>query len=252
MTIGRVGPSRMTSSGVSSNRPCTCSPTPDATQQFFGTADYDTARYISDALGQHTVSFEARSSSRQIALSLKPGASSRVGHEALPAWIDRLELREILDKEPGLGAVATQQGDAARQVFRAAELAKFIEEERHAVRRLAGRAGDCVQHQADEAAHEAQAGAKPVGLDGEMNRRGSIISGGTLAKRWSLQWPSIRMRGSTSQESPAFRPLGVGIHCFRNGARDRRKQVSRRSRAARCRRSRLSPTAISSNPSRPP
>lgn len=48
----------------------------NTTQQFFGTADYDSARYISDALGQHTISFETRSSSQQITLSLKPGTSS--------------------------------------------------------------------------------------------------------------------------------------------------------------------------------
>ena len=48
----------------------------NTTQQFFGTADYDTARYISDALGRHAISFETRSSSRQITLSLKPGTSS--------------------------------------------------------------------------------------------------------------------------------------------------------------------------------
>jgi type IV secretory pathway TraG/TraD family ATPase VirD4 len=48
----------------------------NTTQQFFGTADYDTARTISDSLGQHTISFQTSSASRQTAWSLKPGSSS--------------------------------------------------------------------------------------------------------------------------------------------------------------------------------
>jgi type IV secretion system protein VirD4 len=35
----------------------------NTTQQYFGTADYDTARYISDALGQHTIRFHTASRS---------------------------------------------------------------------------------------------------------------------------------------------------------------------------------------------
>ena len=48
----------------------------NTSQQFFGTADYDTARYISDALGQHTIRFETASRSQHSASRLKPGTFS--------------------------------------------------------------------------------------------------------------------------------------------------------------------------------
>ena len=35
----------------------------NTSQQFFGTADYDTARYLADALGQQTIRYETRSAS---------------------------------------------------------------------------------------------------------------------------------------------------------------------------------------------
>ena len=48
----------------------------NTTQQFFGTADYDTARYISDALGQHTIRFDTTSRSHHGGWRLKPGTVS--------------------------------------------------------------------------------------------------------------------------------------------------------------------------------
>ena len=48
----------------------------NTTRQFFGTADYDTARYISDTLGQQTIAFETTSRSYQAGHGLKPGARS--------------------------------------------------------------------------------------------------------------------------------------------------------------------------------
>ena len=48
----------------------------NTSQQFFGTADYDTARYFSGALGQQTIAFETRSSSSSDQGPLKPGSSS--------------------------------------------------------------------------------------------------------------------------------------------------------------------------------
>jgi type IV secretion system protein VirD4 len=45
-------------------------------QQFFGTADYDTARYLSGALGQQTIRFETRSSSISEGNLGRPGSAS--------------------------------------------------------------------------------------------------------------------------------------------------------------------------------
>jgi type IV secretion system protein VirD4 len=50
----------------------------NAAKQFFGTADYDTARYISDSLGQRTVQFTTASSSSSTNYSLHGGGST--GH----------------------------------------------------------------------------------------------------------------------------------------------------------------------------
>jgi type IV secretion system protein VirD4 len=44
----------------------------NTSQQFFGTADYDTARYISDALGRRTIRFETASRSQHSAWRPKP------------------------------------------------------------------------------------------------------------------------------------------------------------------------------------
>lgn len=55
-------------------RPKTSAEAP--TRQFFGTADYDTARYISDALGQQTIAFETTSRSYQAGHGFKPGTRS--------------------------------------------------------------------------------------------------------------------------------------------------------------------------------
>jgi type IV secretory pathway TraG/TraD family ATPase VirD4 len=53
----------------------------NTSQQFFGTADYDTARYISDALGQRTIRFETASRSPHSAWCLKPGTFSAAAGE---------------------------------------------------------------------------------------------------------------------------------------------------------------------------
>jgi type IV secretion system protein VirD4 len=52
----------------------------NTTQHYFGTADYDTARYISDALGQHTIRFNTTSRSQHSGSRLKSGTfSSAIG-----------------------------------------------------------------------------------------------------------------------------------------------------------------------------
>jgi len=48
----------------------------NTSQQFFGTADYDTARYLSGALGQQTISFETQGSSYSDQGITKPGSVS--------------------------------------------------------------------------------------------------------------------------------------------------------------------------------
>jgi type IV secretory pathway TraG/TraD family ATPase VirD4 len=48
----------------------------NTTQQYFGTADYDTARYISDALGQFTIRYRTTSQSSQTGFSTRPGGGS--------------------------------------------------------------------------------------------------------------------------------------------------------------------------------
>ncbi len=48
----------------------------NTSQQFFGTADYDTARYLSGALGQQTIRFETSGSSTSTSGLLKPGSTS--------------------------------------------------------------------------------------------------------------------------------------------------------------------------------
>src|SRR5208283_486185 len=50
----------------------------NSAKQFFGTADFDTAKYISDSLGQETVSFETSGRSRPDAKVL--GNTSESGH----------------------------------------------------------------------------------------------------------------------------------------------------------------------------
>jgi type IV secretion system protein VirD4 len=49
----------------------------NTTRQFFGTADYDTARYIADALGQHTIGVQSTSRSYQYGRGLMPGTRRR-------------------------------------------------------------------------------------------------------------------------------------------------------------------------------
>jgi type IV secretory pathway TraG/TraD family ATPase VirD4 len=49
----------------------------NTTQQYFGTADYDTARYISDALGQFTIRYRTTSQSSQTGFSTRPAAVRR-------------------------------------------------------------------------------------------------------------------------------------------------------------------------------
>jgi type IV secretory pathway TraG/TraD family ATPase VirD4 len=48
----------------------------NTTQQFFGTADFDTARYLSEALGQVTIGFETRSRSTSTGLAAWSGQGS--------------------------------------------------------------------------------------------------------------------------------------------------------------------------------
>jgi type IV secretory pathway TraG/TraD family ATPase VirD4 len=55
----------------------------NTTQQFFGTADYDTAKYLSDALGQFTVRYRTSSQSSQTGFSARPGGGSTGSGEHL-------------------------------------------------------------------------------------------------------------------------------------------------------------------------
>jgi type IV secretory pathway TraG/TraD family ATPase VirD4 len=48
----------------------------NTSQQFFGTADFDTARYLSDALGQQTIRYETQNVSQSSGTWGKPGSSS--------------------------------------------------------------------------------------------------------------------------------------------------------------------------------
>ena len=98
-----------------------------------------------------------------------------VGHETLPARIDRPELREVLHEQPELRAVAAQQGDAVGQAVHPPELTELIEEECDPVLRLPGCGGNGIEGQADEPPHEAQAGAQPVGRDGEIDRHLPVL-----------------------------------------------------------------------------
>ena len=55
----------------------------NTTQQFFGTADYDTAKYLSDALGQSTIRYRTSSQSSQTGFSARPGGGSTGSGEHL-------------------------------------------------------------------------------------------------------------------------------------------------------------------------
>jgi type IV secretion system protein VirD4 len=48
----------------------------NTTQQYFGTADYDTGHYISNALGHSTISFETANRSQHAGQAFKPGTST--------------------------------------------------------------------------------------------------------------------------------------------------------------------------------
>jgi hypothetical protein len=74
-----------------------------------------------------------------------------VGEEALPSRIDGFELRQVLDEQPELGAVAAQQSDVVGQAVDTAELAELIEEEGDASGRLARRGADRIEGEADGA-----------------------------------------------------------------------------------------------------
>jgi type IV secretory pathway TraG/TraD family ATPase VirD4 len=55
----------------------------NTTQQFFGTADYDTAKYLSDALGQRTIRYRTSSQSSQTGFGTRPGGGSTGSGEHL-------------------------------------------------------------------------------------------------------------------------------------------------------------------------
>ena len=55
----------------------------NTTQQFFGTADYDTAKYLSDAIGQRTIRYRTSSQSSQTGFSTRPGGGSTGSGEHL-------------------------------------------------------------------------------------------------------------------------------------------------------------------------
>ncbi len=51
----------------------------NTSQQYFGTADYDTAHYLSNALGHYTITFETANRSRHTSRPFKPGTATE-GH----------------------------------------------------------------------------------------------------------------------------------------------------------------------------
>jgi type IV secretory pathway TraG/TraD family ATPase VirD4 len=51
----------------------------NTSQQYFGIADYDTAHYLSNALGQFTIAFETANRSHHTSRPFKPGTST-AGH----------------------------------------------------------------------------------------------------------------------------------------------------------------------------
>ena len=55
----------------------------NTTQQFFGTADYDTAKYLSDALDQFTIRYRTSSQSSQTGFTTRPGGGSTGSGEHL-------------------------------------------------------------------------------------------------------------------------------------------------------------------------
>ena len=55
----------------------------NTSQQFFGTADFDTARYLSGALGQQTIRYETQNVSQSSGTWGKPGSSSSGSGEHL-------------------------------------------------------------------------------------------------------------------------------------------------------------------------
>ncbi|MCB8883956.1 TraM recognition domain-containing protein [Acidisoma cellulosilytica] len=55
----------------------------NTTQQFFGAADYDTAKYLSDAMGKFTVCYRTSCQSAQTDFSTRPGAGSAGSGEPL-------------------------------------------------------------------------------------------------------------------------------------------------------------------------
>ena len=55
----------------------------NSSQQYFGIADYDTAHYISNALGHYTIAFETANRSRHTGQAFKPGTSTAGSGEHL-------------------------------------------------------------------------------------------------------------------------------------------------------------------------
>ena len=55
----------------------------NTSQQYFGIADYDTAHYISNALGHYTIAFETANRSRHTSQAFKPGTSTAGSGEHL-------------------------------------------------------------------------------------------------------------------------------------------------------------------------
>ena len=49
----------------------------NTTQQYFGTADYDTAHYLSNALGHYMITFETANRSRHTSRPFKPGTATQ-------------------------------------------------------------------------------------------------------------------------------------------------------------------------------
>jgi type IV secretory pathway TraG/TraD family ATPase VirD4 len=87
----------------------------NTTQQFFRTADFDTARYLSEALGQFTIGFETRSRSTPTGLAAWSGQGSVSSTE-------HLQDRSLLTPDEIM-----QPGPTRPIVLRAAEAPYLLE-----------------------------------------------------------------------------------------------------------------------------
>jgi type IV secretion system protein VirD4 len=73
----------------------------NTTKQFFATSDYDTAKYISDSLGQTTIQFSTAGESENSSLGLRSGSSSSGSSSS-----EHLQARNLLNPDEVMGLPA--------------------------------------------------------------------------------------------------------------------------------------------------